>query len=192
MTADWVGGVAGNATGRSWMTARAGVAPDHGTCLEARVRPGLGIRNWGTRSNFALGGIVPTGEREMSMDVHRHNTQESDHIRRYAWRLDGFASIQASYSGGEFVTRPLRFTGTRLVINYSTSAAGSVRVELQDVHGQPLPGASLQECDEIIGDDIHRLVRWNGQHSLTRFVRRPVRLRFVMRDADLYSIRFVQ
>ncbi len=58
-------------------------------------------------------------------------------------RTDGFAWVQIGADVGELVTRPLQFAGKELVLNYSTSAGGSVRVEIQDESGQPIPGFSL-------------------------------------------------
>ena len=88
------------------------------------------------------------------------------------------------------LTKPLKFSGNRLEINYSTSAAGGLRVEIQDTKGQPIPGFSLAECPEIIGDEIARDVSWEGGGDVGRLAGAAVRLRFVMKDADLYSIRF--
>ena len=78
----------------------------------------------------------------------------------------------------------------QLLMNYSTSAAGSVRCEVQTADGAPVPGFSLEECDEIYGDDISRPVAWRGRTELKELVGRAVRLRFVLKDADIYSIRF--
>ena len=38
------------------------------------------------------------------------------------------------------ITRPLTFTGNKLTLNFSTSAAGGVKVELQDIDGKAIPG----------------------------------------------------
>ena len=114
----------------------------------------------------------------------------SDLIERLALRLDGFASVRASYSGGEMLTRPLTFSGRRLVINCSTSAAGSVRVEIQDLAGRAVAGRALAESMPIIGDEIDRAVAWKGGSDLGALSGRPVRLRFVLKDADLYAIQF--
>jgi len=38
--------------------------------------------------------------------------------------------------GGEFTTHPLKFTGGKLVINYATSAAGSIQIEALDAEGK--------------------------------------------------------
>jgi hypothetical protein len=87
------------------------------------------------------------------------------------------------------VTKPLLFQGSELVLNFSTSAAGSISVELQDENGEPIPGYSLEESEVIVGDRIERPVVWRAG-DLKQFSGRPMKLRFVMKDADLYSIRF--
>lgn len=160
------------------------------TFLEAFLRPGLGIENWVSRSNYPALNLVQTGASEMSFYIARNYGQPSMYLRRYKLRLDGFASAQAGYAGGELVTRPLRFTGSHLELNYSTSAPGGIRVELQDAEGAPIPGYTLAESREIIGDEITRTVSWTSGANLKRLNGRPVRLRLVMRDADIYSLRF--
>ena len=92
--------------------------------------------------------------------VNRNYGQPTAYLRRYELRLDGFASAHADYSGGEFVTHPLVFGPIAAGVNHSTSAPGSVRVELQDATGRPLPGFELQNAPELIGDEIERV--WNG------------------------------
>ena len=172
------------------LTTRPGTTRFDRTFLEALVRPGPGPENWVSRTNFPFRGVVQTGPAEMSFFVSRHYAQPSSHIERLTLRLDGFGSVRAPYEGGEMLTRPLVFSGDRLVINYATSAAGSLRVEVQDVEGRPVPGFSLSECREIIGDEIERRVNWEGRPDLGQLSGKPVRLRFVMKDADLYSMRF--
>ncbi len=126
----------------------------------------------------------------MSLYVQRDYGQKTAHLERMTLRLDGFASLNAPYDGGEMVTKPLRFEGNQLEINYATSAAGVLRVEIQDEQGRPVPRFSLEECPEIIGDDISRIVSWNQGSDVGSLAGKPVRLRFVMKDADLYSLRF--
>ena len=112
-------------------------------------------------------------------------------MRRGTLRTDGFVSVRARYEGGEFVTQPLRFEGNSLVINFSTSAVGWIKVELQDQQGRPVPGFELGSSDEIYGDELARPVTWQGRTDVSALAGKPVRLRFAMKDADLYSIRFV-
>ena len=84
----------------------------------------------------------------------------------------------------------MTFKGKTLEINYATSVAGSIRVEMQDFKSRPLPGLTLKECNEILGDEIASTVTWDSTARLSDIAGRPVRLRFVMKDADLYSLRF--
>ena len=98
--------------------------------------------------------------------------------------------MNAPYNGGEMVSRLLTFSGSELVLNYSTSAAGSVRVEIQGPSGEAIPGYALEDAQEIVGDEIKRLVAWEAGSDVSALAGKPVRLRFVMKDADLYSLRF--
>jgi hypothetical protein len=77
-----------------------------------------------------------------------------------------------------------------LFVNYATSAAGSLRCEIQDENGIPIPGFSMAECDEAVGDAIEFPIRWNGSADLGSLAGRPIQLRFEVKDADLYAIRF--
>tara|TARA_B100000029_G_scaffold10274_1_gene11197 strand:+ start:47 stop:466 length:420 start_codon:yes stop_codon:yes gene_type:complete len=135
-------------------------------------------------------GIVQTGPNELSFYVERDNAQPTEHIRRYTLRLDGFASVHAPYQGGEASTRSLRFQGSRLRINFATSAAGWIRCEVQDASGKPIPGFELRNCREMAGDHIDRTVTWRTSSDLSRISGQTVRLRFVMKDADLYALQF--
>ena len=112
-------------------------------------------------------------------------------LRRYTLRLDGFVSINAPLSGGELVTKPLTFKGGKLTLNFSTSAAGDIRVELQDLTGQAYPGFALEDSQPVFGDALQRTVTWKTGSDVSRLAGKPVRIRFVLRDADLYALQFV-
>lgn len=134
---------------------------------------------------------LPEAPNEMSLYASEGSWHgDGNSLRRYTLRLDGFVSINAPYSGGELTTKPLRFSGDELTLNFSTSAAGDIRVEIQDGDGNPLPGYQLDDCLPLFGDTLERTVAWNGGSDLSRLSDRPVRLRFVFRDADLYSFQF--
>ena len=76
------------------------------------------------------------------------------------------------------------------MLNYATSAAGSVRVEVQDAAGQPLAGYGLADCPEIYGDEVVRQVFWKSGADLSRFSGQTVRLKVELKDGDLYSFQF--
>ena len=171
------------------LTTRGGNRYDR-TFPEGFLRPGYGPGNWTSRTNYPALGIVPTGPAEMSLYVQRHYGQPTHHLQRYTLRTDGLASVHAPYAGGEMITKPFVFAGKELTINFATSAAGSVRVEIQDDAGEPLPGYGLDNATELIGDEIDRVVSWRGGPDVSKLAGRPVRLRFVMKDADVYSLCF--
>jgi len=165
---------------------------------EAFIRPGLRYSdNWVYGDNYQNWGLIetksdlPGGPDDLSIYVTEHHWRGAySNLRRFTLRVDGFVSVNAPAKGGEFTTRPLTFIGKQLEMNFSTSVAGSVRVEIQDADGKPIPGYGLKDCPEIFGDNLERIVSWKGGSDVNPLAGKPVRLRFVMTDADLYSIRF--
>jgi hypothetical protein len=162
------------------------------TSLDGFLRPGIGPQNWVSRTNYPALNVVPIGANEMSFYVNQDYAQPTAHLRRYTLRLDGFASMRAPYRGGELVTKPLTFKGKRLLLNFATSAAGGIRVEVQDEAGKPIPGYSLKESRETIGNEIERAVAWQDGSDVSRLAGKTIRLRFVMKDADLFALRFAE
>ena len=185
------GNYAGDCSDTVFMSSRGGNVYDR-TFMEGFIRPGVGSNNWTSRTNYPARGIVQTSDSTMSLYVQRDYGQPTHKLQRLTLRTDGFASLNAGYDGGEFVTKPLIFEGDRLNINFSTSAAGSIWVELQTAEGRAIEGFTLEECDEIIGDEIVRTVTWGDSPNLSGLSRTPVRVRFKMKDADIYSIRFAR
>ena len=179
------------------MTSRDGVTFD--LHPEAFLRPGLRPRdNWIYGDNYLNWGIVETASdlpgAPPELTFYASEGSRRDHFskvfRRYTLRVDGFASLRGGRPGGELLSRPVLFSGDALVLNFSASAAGSLRVELQDRHGVALPGHALADCVELLGDDLARTVRWRAGTDLRALRGTPVRLRVQVEDADLYSLRF--
>jgi hypothetical protein len=160
------------------------------TFMEGFLCPGIGLENWVSRTNYPALNVVPTGAHELSLYANQNYGQPTSHLRRYSLRLDGFACVSAPYSGGELLTKPLTFSGKELVLNFATSAAGGIRVEIQDAAGKALPGHALADAVETIGNETGRVVRWRSGSDLGALAGKPVRLRFVMRDARLFAIQF--
>lgn len=136
---------------------------------------------------------LPGAPAEMSLYASEGSWHgDGNSIRRYTLRLDGFVSVTAPLKGGELITKPLQFTGKNLSLNFSSSAAGDIRVEIQSAAGEPLPGYTLEDCPPLFGDELDRTVTWKNGSDVSKLAERPIRLRFVIRDADLYSMRFTQ
>jgi hypothetical protein len=160
------------------------------TFMEGFVRGGIGAQNWVSRTNYPALNVVQTGPAEMSLYVNQDYAQPTAHLHRYSMRLDGFSSLHSGYEPGGMVTKPLVFAGRELSLNFSTSAAGGVKVEIQDADGKPLPGYALADCQEQIGNELDRKVTWKSGNDVGSLAGRPVRLRFSLKDADVYSFQF--
>jgi hypothetical protein len=172
-----------------FMSSRDGLSFDR-SFMEGFIRPGQEIENWRERGIYVGSGVVQSSPGVMSLYSRQHRYLPSIHLRRYSLRTDGFVSMNAGYSGGEFTTRPFVFSGSELELNYSTSAVGSVQVEIQDDEGRSFPGLSLADAPEKFGDEIDGVYNWNSDESPGGLAGTTVRLRFVLKDADMYAFRF--
>ncbi len=160
---------------------------------EAFLRPGPeSSKRWVYGDGYAAYGLIatPTGvegeDDELSFYATGNDWSDTPvQLFRYTLRLDGFVSRSAPYAGGEVVTQPLCFAGDALHINFATSAAGSLRVVIEDEAGNALPGF---DSGELFGDAADRAVHFDG--NLAALAGQPVRLRFILRDADLYAFQF--
>jgi hypothetical protein len=88
-------------------------------------------------------GMLQTSPMELSLSYFEHYRTDSIQLRRATLRPDGFISVSAPFEGGEFTTKPFLLEGEELELNYSSSVAGSIRVEVQDEQGRTIPGFRL-------------------------------------------------
>ncbi len=153
--------------------------------------------NWKYGDNYIAWHVVETKSavagqpNELSLYASEdYWTGSSSRLRRYTLRLDGFVSAHAGGKTGQLITKPLTFSGDELSINFKTSAAGGIRIELQTENGKPIPGHSLADCPTIFGDDINRTIEWKTGTDLSAISGKPVRLLIELKDADLYSFQF--
>ncbi|MEM7317033.1 MAG: hypothetical protein AAF497_28200, partial [Planctomycetota bacterium] len=172
------------------MTSRGGTRYDR-TFMDSLIRPGLGLENWVSRTNYPALGIVPTSKSEMSLYLNRNYGQPTACLQRFTLRTDGLVSVHAGYSVGELVTRPFKIpeAACELVLNMATSAAGSVKVELLDKEGA-ISGYDLKSADELIGDQIEKRVTWGGRSTISGLAGRQLRVKMKLKDADVYSMQF--
>ena len=111
-------------------------------------------------------------------------------------RVDGFASIDSPDSEGALETPPLSFTGDRLVLNVNAAgrdtegAPNYAQVEVLDADGHTIEGHAQSDCDAIQIDSVEHVVTWCGRAGLGRLAGRPIRLRILLRGAELYSFQF--
>ena len=101
-------------------------------------------------------------------------------------RRDGFASMDAGAAGGVLTTRRVRFLGKHAFVN-ADAAAGELRAEIVDQNGRVVAPFSKDNCLPIRTDKTIKPLRWKGAADLSALAGRPVRLRFHLRNARLYS-----
>ncbi|MCC7084376.1 MAG: hypothetical protein IT427_05150 [Pirellulales bacterium] len=161
----------------------------------------------GNRGNYMARGLVRGNEREYfvyategygyedtdGIEGFKKLSAPSGRLRRFVYRIDGFVSARAGVSGGAIVTKPFIFQGDNLVINYIAWPAhsGEVQVEMEDADGKPIEGLTVDNCAPLRGDEISQSVAWKSHVKVGAFAGQPVRLRFQLKHADLFSFRFV-
>lgn len=112
-------------------------------------------------------------------------------LYRYALRPHGLTGLWAGYGGGAVVTQPLICTGERLLLNYATSAAGSIRVGiLAAEQNEPVCGYSPENCQVHYGNALAEAACFRGSADLSHLLGKPIRLIFEMRDGVLCAFQF--
>lgn len=67
-----------------------------------------------------------------------------------------------------------------------------MRVEVQDESGKPIPGFTLADSRNLVGDAIEQPVSWKKGSDLSSLAGQTVRLKLVMQEADLFALQFRQ
>jgi hypothetical protein len=142
----------------------------------------------GNRSNYMAWGLVQRGDWSVYAK-EGYYTGSGSRLRRFTYRPDGLVALTAGAEEGEAITRPLKFGGKKLVLNYAAKPAGSVRVELQDADGKPIEPYSAASS-ALTGDSVKKTVTWGEQSDLSQLAGQSVRVRFILQDAQLFSFRF--
>jgi hypothetical protein len=160
---------------------------------EAWIRPGLNADNWGNaHGNMTpLHGILQTGDDQWSVYWIEDYGSDAPRIQHGTMRPEGFVSLHAGEATGTSRLGPLRAAGQKLLLNASTSAAGTIRVAVLNGEGQPLEGYSLEECEPIWGDGLFLPVRWSGGSTSVESTAVEVYLELEMKEADLFAVRVV-
>ncbi|MBC8769332.1 hypothetical protein H4O18_15145 [Arenibacter sp. BSSL-BM3] len=170
----------GNSTDIVMISSRDGVIFNR-TFPEAFIRPGLKTERWGNRSNYITLNLVPLDETHMG--IYARNTL-------YKIRMDGFSSVNSKSKEGFFITKPFRFNGDKLEVNYSTSAGGFIKIEILDENNKPSINGVSYSTEKIIGDEIAGKVIWQNSLDLGPIKDKIIKLRVSMKEADLYSFKF--
>lgn len=145
----------------------------------------------GNRSNYMAWGMLSLPDRPHELSVYAAEAYYGRgpvRIRRFTYRVDGFVSLRAGEAGGEIVTKPITFKGATLSLNCAVKDGGSLTVELLDESNDALPG--YVSVAPLTGDSVQVPILWKNGRDLGSLTGKPVRLRFILKNADLYAMRF--
>lgn len=155
---------------------------------QAFLTPGYeNDHNWIYGDCYLTYNMIDSGEENFWMYCHDY-TRNKDHHRklyRYEIRKDGFAYYEATDKECQVVTKPFTFSGKELHINFETSPFGHIFIEVLSESGE-----TLATSEEIYGNTIDRMVYLDDGRDFSDFINIPIKLRFTMLDAKLYSIKF--
>ncbi|MBQ9132287.1 MAG: hypothetical protein IJX62_07445 [Clostridia bacterium] len=144
--------------------------------------------NWVYGDNYFAYNMIDSGRDTYYMYCmeNRRSYELDKSLYRYEIRKDGFACYMADGEEKVLVTKPLVFDGKDLHLNFSTSAFGYIYIDVLNEKGEKISEDSF----EIFGNTIDRKIPFADGASFEEFAGKPVRLRFRMRDAKLFSLKF--
>lgn len=138
------------------------------------------------RSNYMVWGMVtlPHSPNEISVYATENYYESTPgRVRRFTYRVDGFVALRAANEVGHVLSRPIRYSGELLQLNYRVQSGGHLKVEFLDLSNNPV-GVSKT----LTGDEIDGTVAWEASpmnHNGT------IRMKFTFKKTDLYSMRLI-
>jgi hypothetical protein len=139
----------------------------------------------GNRSNYMAWGLLslPDSPKELSVyGTEAYYAGPAGRLRRFVYRTDGFVALHADKTAGEMTSKPLLLKAPALMLNYRAAPGGHVDVQIIDANGQ-----RIYESKRMTGDEIDAVVTWCAS---TRIPDEPVQVRLLLKDADVYAIKF--
>lgn len=102
-------------------------------------------------------------------------------------RLDGFCSMRASKNEGWLISRRELMRTPKVTINALTRGDGYVAAEIVDRYDKVIPGFSRKDCTPFAGDSVRHEMTWKKKSFPAELVDADKKIRFFIRNADLYS-----
>ncbi len=144
---------------------------------------GDGYTSWGLLETPSS---IPGNPDEISFfTAEACRSYQPPEIVRYSVRLDGFFSWHADYAGGEVLTKPFILSGSKMNLNFETSALGHVAIQICDENGTAIDGYN---SGKIFGNSVSRNVDF--EKPLEDLQGQTVCLRINMKESELYSFIF--
>lgn len=104
-------------------------------------------------------------------------------------RRDGFVSMHAGKEEGTLTTEPIVFDGKYMFVNADVKGKKSqLLVEILDDNGKPIEGFTKADCLGLKKTDSTKSkIEWKNNKDLASLANKPVRIKFYLKDGDLYS-----
>lgn len=137
------------------------------------------------RSNYMAWGMfqLPDKPNETSVYATENYYEPSPgRVRRFVYRVDGFVALRGGDDGGQVTTKPLRYKGEKLLLNYVVQTGGALGIEVLNEAGDV-----IGKSKPLSGDAVDAAVAWEEAPKLGQGT---VQLRFTLKNADVYSLRF--
>ncbi len=144
--------------------------------------------NWVYGDCYSAYGIVDGGGDSYYMYVpEKHRSMwKPKTLTRYEIKKDRFAASVAEDGEKILVTKPMVFDGKDLHLNFKTTAYGYIYIDVLDEKCNPISKQSF----EVFGDTIDRKIGFADGSNFAEFAGKPIRLRFRMCEAKLFSMKF--
>lgn len=104
-------------------------------------------------------------------------------------RRDGFMSAHADSIIGTIVTKPIIVMNEFIFVNLEAlSPSSEFSVEVLDYNYNPILGFTKEQFKLLSGINSTKLqCKWNTQSSLTSLMGKTIRLKFTLKNCDMYS-----
>ena len=102
-------------------------------------------------------------------------------------RRDGFVSLEGGQEAGTMLTKPFRMPAGELHVNSTANSQGRITAALCNESGRPIK--EFSESEPVTGDICDETVSWS-QEIPGSLRGKTVRLKFVIRNANLFSCRW--
>ncbi len=123
------------------------------------------------------------------MRVHGHGLSYVNLPGLARLRRDGFASLCAGEQAGWVVTAMFVCPGGRLHVN-ANAAGGELSASVIEQDGYHAPEYAVVRCAALDGDAISHRLTWMERADLDPLKGKKIRLKFYLRQADLFSYWF--
>lgn len=137
------------------------------------------------RSNYMVWGMFPLPGKPNEISVYgteNYYEPTPGRVRRFAYRTDGFVALRGGEKGGLVTTKPLKHNGRQLLLNYVVQPGGALVVSAINASGK-----LIGQSKPLKGSAVDGRVDWEQQPVLGSGI---IQLRFELKHADVFSIRF--